>query len=98
MLGGKHPAGSVSTIVCCPSAGLLIESWALLPLIVTGVGLPSTVMVTCSPEWLVLVRVSLACNLWALPLDRQRAWKETRSPHGIPPPESVPSINTKESS
>jgi hypothetical protein len=24
-------------------------------------------------EWLVSVRVSLACNLWALPLDWQRA-------------------------
>ena len=85
-IGGKQPAGSVSSIVCSPGAGLLIESWALLPLMVTGVGLPSTVMVTCSPEWLVLVRVSLACNFWRPPLDWQRAWKETRSPHGIPPP------------
>ena len=48
-IGGKQPAGSVSSIVCSPGAGLLIESWALLPLMVTGVGSPSTVMVTCSP-------------------------------------------------
>src|SRR6476619_8290599 len=86
MLGGKQPAGSVSSTVCPPDAGLLIESWALLPLMVTGVGLPSTVIVTCSPEWLVLVRVSLACNFWPPPPDWQRTWKETRSPHGIPPP------------
>ena len=70
--------------MCCPGAGLLIESWAWLPLIVTVKGSLSTVMVTCSPEWLVLVRVSLACNLWALPLDWQRAWKESRSSHGMP--------------
>jgi len=38
ILGGKQP-GSVSTIVYCPSAGLLIESWAWLPLMVTGLGL-----------------------------------------------------------
>ena len=44
---------------------MLIESWALLPLMVTGVGSPSTVMVTCSPEWLVSVRVSWAWILWA---------------------------------
>src|SRR5512132_2284068 len=88
MLGGKQPAGSVSSIVCSPGAGLLIESWAKLPLIVTRIGSPpSTVMVTCSPEWLVLVRVSLACNLWPPPpVDLQRTWKETRSSHGMPPP------------
>ena len=45
---------------------------------VTGVGLPSTVMVTCSPEWLVLVRVSRACNFWPPPPDLQRTWKETQ--------------------
>ena len=69
--------------MCSPGAGLLIESWARLPLMVTGVGSPSTVMVTCSPEWLVLVRVSRACNLWPPPLGWQRAWKERRSSHGI---------------
>ena len=72
--------------MCCPSGGLFIESWAWLPLMVTVKGSPSTVMVTCSPEWLVSVRVSLACNLLPPPPDLQRTWKETRSPHGMPPP------------
>src|SRR5438105_330106 len=56
----------------------------MLPLILTELGLPSTVMVTCWPEWLVLVRVSLACNLSPLTVCVQRAWKETKSPHGMP--------------
>ena len=43
-------------------------------------------MVTCSPEWLVSVRVSRACNFWPPPPDLQRTWKESRSSHGMPPP------------
>src|SRR5262245_50004273 len=86
MLGGKQPAGSASSIVCSPGVGLLSESWARSPLMVTGVGLPSTVMVTCSPEWLVSVRVTRACNLWPPPVDLQRASKESRPLHGMPLP------------
>src|SRR5215472_16177749 len=56
----------------------------MLPLILTELGLPSTVMVTCWPEWLVSVRVSLACNLSPLTVCLQCAWKETKSPHGMP--------------
>jgi hypothetical protein len=55
-------------------------------MMVMDLTLPSTVMVTRSPECLVLVRVSMVRIWWPLSADLQRASKDTRSSHGIPPP------------